>query len=106
MGGYLQYMRNQATIIDRIRIRSHPAEPPGKYRDLLNQYRHLYDLEESQDRPLVEDCAWVDWIVGCQSMAMVIGVLAGKQVFSCIPAEGGTLNLPFPEIIRLVKPSS
>jgi hypothetical protein len=101
LDGYLQYMRDQATIIDRIRIRPHPAEPPGKYRSLLDRYRHTYDVEESQNCLLVADCAWADWIVGCQSMAMVVGVLAHKQVFSCIPAGGAPAALPFPEIVAL-----
>jgi hypothetical protein len=99
--GYLQYLLDRATIIDRIRLRLHPAEPQGKYRHIIAQYWQIYDLEESQRRPLVEDCAWADWIVGCQSMALVIGVLAQKQVFSCIPPGGAPLSLPFPEIVRL-----
>ena len=86
--GYLHWLENQATIINKIRIRLHPAEPPGKYRQTLEPFQDVYAIEESQARPLVADCAWADWIVGCQSMALVIGVLAGKRVFSCIPTGG------------------
>lgn len=99
--GYLRYLQEKETSIDRIRLRLHPAEVPGKYRKILEPFRAAYDLEESQGRPLVEDCAWADWIVGCQSMALVIGVLAGKQVYSCIPPGGLPLTLPFPEIVSL-----
>ena len=44
---------------------------------------------------------WADWVVGCDSMALAIAVKAGKKVFSCIPAQGKALTIPFPQIIKL-----
>ncbi len=34
-------------------------------------------------------------VIGCDSMAMVIGLLAKKRVVSSIPPEGKPLSLPF-----------
>jgi hypothetical protein len=102
--GYLRFAVSQAKDIARIRVRLHPTEQSGKYHGIIDQYRQIFEIEESGERPLIEDCAWADWIVGCQSMSMVIGVLLKKPVFSCIPAGGQPLALPFGEIVALFNP--
>lgn len=104
LDGYLEYAARLAKDIEKIRVRLHPSEQYGKYQAIINKYRETYEIEESWDRPLIEDCAWADWIVGCQSMAMVIGVLLKKPVFSCIPAGGKPMVLPFREIVSLFNP--
>lgn len=99
--GYFHYLQKQAPVGVKVRIRPHPAEPQGKYQDIRIRYENFLEIEESTGRTLIEDCAWADWIVGCQSMPLVIGVLAGKQVFSCIPEGGKPMMLPFREIVPL-----
>ena len=42
-----------------------------------------------------------DIVAGCQSMAMVIGLLAQKKVFSCIPPGGPCCCLPQKQIVQL-----
>lgn len=83
----------------RMRLRPHPAEEPGKYDELLA--RHAVEVEVSRDRSLEEDVAWATHVVGCDSMAMAIGVVAGRRVMCAIPPGGRPLSLPFPEIERL-----
>jgi len=39
--------------------------------------------------------------VGCQSMALVVGLLAGKEVFSSVPRGARGPQLPYPGIARL-----
>lgn len=102
MAGYLNYLRGRPERISQIRVRPHPSEEPGKYRQVIDDYQDL-PVEESRDAALLEDCRWADWVVGCDSMAMVIGVLAKKKVFSCIPPNGKPLSLPYPEIVQLFK---
>lgn len=106
LDNYLRYLKSQATQVDTIRIRLHPSEPPGKYRSIVEQYAPFFSIEESRDNDLAVDCAWSDWMVGCQSMAMVIGVLSGKTVFSCTPHNGSAFILPYKEIKKLFQPSS
>jgi hypothetical protein len=101
--GYLRYLKEQQIKSGRIRVRPHPSEPAGKYRKIIEKYRGDFELEQ-RETTLVEDCSWADWVVGCNSMAMAIAVMAGKQVFSCIPKGGSPITLPFPEVIRLFNP--
>lgn len=100
LDGYLSYLRDTGNNIE-VLLRPHPAEPPGKYSAVIEKHRSAIQITESTGRTLVEDCAWADWVVGCQSMAMVIALHAGKRVFSCIPKGGPALPLPYPEIVRL-----
>ena len=101
LGSFLDYARTHwVQEIEAIRIRRHPSEPPGKFAPFVNAARPL-PIEECGDAPLVDDCAWADWIVGCQSMAMVVGLLAGKQVFSAIPLGGLPCAIPHPGIVPL-----
>jgi hypothetical protein len=80
-----------------VRLRPHPSEPPEKYAGLVERH----GLELSAGAPLAEDLAWADTVVGCDSMAMVVGLLAGRRVICAIPPGGRPLSLPFPEIERL-----
>jgi hypothetical protein len=98
--GYLDYLCHQAVSVEEIILRSHPSEPAGKYVATIEKYRDRFRIAESH-QTLVQDCARADWIVGCDSMAMVIGVLAAKKVFCCIPKGGPPPSLPYPEIVRL-----
>jgi hypothetical protein len=97
---YLVHLRSTA-VQAKVVVRRHPAEPSGKYDAILAKHRISLRITESLGRTLVEDCAWADWVVGCQSMAMVIAVHAGKLVFSSIPGSGARMALPYPEIVQL-----
>lgn len=99
--GYLDYLRPHAGEIARVLLRPHPSEPTTKYSEIITRHSGFFRIDESRGRTLFEDCAWADSIVGCDSMAMVVGVLAGKSVYSCIPKGGRPLSLPFPEIVKL-----
>jgi hypothetical protein len=83
-----------------IRFRLHPSEMTGKYATVLQQLCK-HDLHYSEGTSLLQDCAWARWVVGCESMAMVIGLIAGKQVFTSIPPEGRDCQLPQPVIQSL-----
>jgi hypothetical protein len=96
------FISNLATFtqkIERIIIRPHPSERQGKYDWVRREYASL--IEFGGVRTLFEEIAESDVIVGCESMAMVVGLLAGKKVISCIPPGGRDCLLPHPEIIKL-----
>jgi hypothetical protein len=104
LGAFLEHARrNWAREIEAIRIRRHPSELPGKFAAFLDA-RSLFPVTECGEAPLVDDCAWADWIVGCQSMAMIVGLLAGKDVYSAIPAGGRPSAIPYPGIVPLFQP--
>lgn len=65
-----------------VRIRLHPNEVTGKYDTLIEKNPSLL---VSMNADLLDDLIWADAVVGGESMALVIALLAGKQVFSVIP---------------------
>lgn len=85
--------------IDRILIRPHPSEPRNKYA----WAQHEFDLPIMQGgtKSLVEEIAEADVVVGCESMAMVIALFAGRRVVSSIPPGGKACVLPQREIESL-----
>jgi hypothetical protein len=82
--------------VERIVIRPHPAESPGKYHWAAREFD--LPIEGGGARPLVEDIVEADVVAGCESMAMVVGLLAGKRVVSSIPPGGHACRLPHPGI--------
>ena len=50
---------------------------------------------------LAEDILCSHIVVGCESMAMVVALLADKLVISCIPPGGRACQLPHKEILDL-----
>lgn len=85
--------------IERILIRPHPSERAEKY----NWAQHEFDLpiEIGGTHTLLEEIADSDFVVGCESMAMVVALLAGKRTISCVPPGGRTCRLPHTEVISL-----
>lgn len=82
--------------VDEIWIRPHPSENPEKY-NWVYSYDNL-NLRITGNISLFEEIAQASVIIGCESMAMVAGLLAGKRVVSSIPSNGRPCSLPFSEI--------
>jgi hypothetical protein len=78
--------------IARIVIRPHPSEPPGKYDRIAGDYDLPMVL--GGGATLAADIAASDVVVGCNSMAMVVALAAGKRVVCCIPPGGRPCVLP------------
>lgn len=83
--------------IERILIRPHPSEHVDKY--AWAQHEFNLTINFGGTRPLLEEIVGSDVVVGCESMAMVIALLANKKVVSCIPPSGRACVLPHSEII-------
>ncbi len=93
--------------IGNIVVRPHPQEMLGKYDWALKEFD--LPLVCGEKRTLLEQIVACDVVVGCASMAMVVGLLVGKRVVSCIPPGGKTVRLPQAEIediSRLIAPRS
>lgn len=80
----------------RITIRLHPAENEDKYNWVPDSLTSI--LIDPQDNSLFDAINNADIVVGCETMAMVVGLLAEKRVISSIPPHGKKCNLPFKEI--------
>ena len=93
--GYLE--RLPADPASELRVRRHPAEPAEKYAPMLAEF----GVAASPGGSLAEDIAWADTVVGCDTMAMVVALAAGRRVVSAIPPGGRPLSLPFAGIERL-----
>lgn len=76
-------------------LRPHPAEPAGKYDWAVRRWPAATIGGQAALLDEVVDAAA---LAGCESMAMVIGLVAGKRVVSCIPPGGRRCSLPHPEI--------
>lgn len=98
---FLEWLQPQLAKIGEFRLRLHPAEASGKYDEFFAKKAPSLNVKSSPNDDLLKDIAWSDWVVGCDTMAMLIGVKAKKRVLSCIPKGGVPLGMPLPEIERL-----
>lgn len=80
-------------------IRPHPSDVDGKYKCIVEEFSDIAVLSEGKS--LIQEIAESDYIVGCESMAMTIGLLAQKKVISCIPVCEHTCQLPQKDIMHL-----
>jgi hypothetical protein len=96
---FLANVDTLGTPVRRIVIRPHPSEPVNKYDWIQAQFD--LPLVRGGGQTLFQEIVDCDVVVGCESMAMVVGLLAGKRVISCIPPWGRPCVLPYPEIERL-----
>ena len=96
---FLKCISERKERIESICIRPHPSEPQDKYIWALEN--DLMNITIGGTRSLLEEISVSDWIVGRSSMALVVGLVANKKVFSCIPVGGAPCTLPFKEIIKL-----
>ncbi len=93
---FLSNIHSLRLVLEKIIIRPHPSESANKYHWLLNEFR--LPIEFSNGKSLVEDVSASDIIVGCESMALVVGLLAEKRVISSIPPGGRGCSLPHRDI--------
>ncbi len=99
----LRYFLNNVTALtrsyDRIIIRPHPSERENKYNWVLDEYN--LPIEIGGVDSLLKEILQADIVAGCQSTAMVVGLLAKKRIVSCIPSGGASCGLPHKDIEHL-----
>ena len=79
-----------------VRLRPHPSDRVGKYDEILDRFQGQIEL--SIGTRLVDDIIDAEIVVGCESMALLIGLIANKRVISCIPPGGRPCTLPLKNI--------
>lgn len=84
----------------KIRLRPHPSDPPGKYDDWPLRHPEL-DLAVEEGGTLAEQIAWADWVVGCETFALVIALQAGRIAVSTLPPWAPRCRLPQRALVHL-----
>ncbi len=87
----------------RVMIRMHPSEDHEKYRELLDKYADALDIRISCGTTLPEDFAPANYVIGMDTMALVLALKCGKRAISLMPDPKRNCDLPFPEIIKIKK---
>ena len=98
----LYFLANKETLekdINQLVIRPHPSEAVGKYAWALDNCD--IPVRISKGRTLLEDISEAGIVVGCESTALVIGLISGKRAVSCIPMGGRPCSLPHARIEHL-----
>lgn len=80
---FFSRIENIGTPIDRVILRPHPSDPPGKYSSLIAAHAPL--AEPSSGKALLEEIAECDIVAGCESMALVVALLAKRRVLCAVP---------------------
>ena len=96
---FLKNIDKLSQSIKSIKFRPHPSEPLDKY-NWVKSCCPIHVLIGGR-QSLIEEIVDADIIVGCQSMAMVVGLIGGKEVVSSIPPNGQKCALPHKEILHL-----
>lgn len=98
---FLKTIKSLNLDIANITIRPHPSENLDKYHWVEALAPAL--IRFGGAKSLMHEMVAVDVVVGCESMAMVVGLLVGKRVISCIPPGGNPCQLPQTEIEHMKK---
>lgn len=96
---FMTHLNALGAPVGHIVLRPHPSERSDKYDWALREFD--LPMARGGGRSLFEEVVDADVVVGCESMAMVIGLTAQRRVVSCIPPGGRPCVLPQAEIESL-----
>lgn len=85
--------------LERIVVRPHPSEPLHKYEYLVANSQGL-PVVVRKDGDLLDEVLGSSIVIGCETMALVVALAAGRRAISCIPAAGRSCALPHENIER------
>ncbi|MGZ8349850.1 MAG: hypothetical protein ACXWU2_07455 [Allosphingosinicella sp.] len=83
-----------------IRLRPHPTETPAKYAAWIAAQQDA-DVRIDGDGDMAAALSDAEWVVGCQSFALLIALRAGRKVVSALPPNAPPCGLPFPGLVHL-----
>tara|TARA_B110000046_G_C12907441_1_gene361353 strand:- start:556 stop:1017 length:462 start_codon:yes stop_codon:yes gene_type:complete len=99
----VRYFMKNANLLNhltgKIVLRPHPSEEPGKYDWAVKEFSPYTKIGGNID--LLEEIAGADVVVGFDSMAMVIGLIAGKRVVNALPPGKMINSLPMSGIEKM-----
>jgi hypothetical protein len=93
---FLKHISALGEAIEAVTIRPHPSEQAEKYHWVTKL--NSLPIKIGGEQTLLKETLEADIVVGIQSMAMVVGLLARKRVISSIPPGGHPCQLPHKNI--------
>jgi hypothetical protein len=101
----LDYFVENLNLISRdkevkIILRAHPSNENGKYIEWCNSNNDL-NVTIDTESELPDLIAWADWVVGCETFAMIVALYANKKILSTLPPWASECKLPHKEILQL-----
>lgn len=84
----------------QLRLRPHPSDPPGKYREWLARHPVL-DVALQSEASLPQAIAQAEWVAGCETAALVVALAAGRKVVSTLPPAAPRCRLPHAGVLHL-----
>lgn len=85
-----------------IRLRPHPSETADKYRDWIAANAGL-NLTLDDSASLAEAIGRADRVAGCETMALVLALHAGRTVYCTLPPWAPRCRLPQAGLIHLAR---
>lgn len=99
---FLQNLKLLGLENPQVRVRPHPSENREKYQWAEHEFAPRVNV--TKEKNLVEDIAGAQVVVGCESMALVVALEAGRRVVCAIPPGGHPCRLPHLGIEKLGYP--
>ena len=84
----------------QIRLRPHPSDVPGKYDAWLLANAHL-NIALDPSNSLAKAISETQWVAGCESMALVVALAAGRKTMATLPPAAPACRLPHDGLIHL-----
>jgi len=81
-------------------LRPHPSDPDGKYDDWVRNRKDI-DIVVDTSSSLADAISKSNWVMGCESYALVIALAAGRKVYSALPPWAPACRLPHKGIIQV-----
>lgn len=85
----------------RLRLRPHPSDPAGKYDAWIAAQGARHDVALDDAPSLAAALGRVAWVAGCESMAMVVALAAGRRVLCMLPPWAPHCRLPQAGLLHL-----
>lgn len=85
-----------------IRLRPHPSDAPGKYKDWIASHPDL-KIQLDGSLGIAQSLGRATWVAGCESFAMVLALMAGRKVFCTLPPWAPACRLPHSGLIHIGK---
>ena len=84
----------------RIRLRPHPSDAQGKYDAWLARQSGL-NVALDDAGSLAQAIGQSEWVAGCETMALVVALAAGRKVVCTLPPEAPPCRLPHSGLLHL-----
>lgn len=83
-----------------IRLRPHPSDTRGKYDDWIAGHPNL-NIQQDVSLNITKSLGRASWVAGCESFALVLGLMAGRKCYCTLPPWAPACRLPHRGLVSL-----